>query len=290
MKEIKLIKNERIDDLQLNGLKIIQNTEGFCFGIDSVILSEFAKNIKNNANVVDLGTGTGILGFLLCGKTNLKTVTGIEIQEDVAAMAKKSIELNELNEKFKIIEANITDIFKNKLLEKNKYDVVITNPPYKELGTGIINIDEKYLKVVDVAIETAKLKQTHVIALELNNGKIVTGKQTDLLSPAASVVINAIKELSKVPDDIDLLSRAILKPILELKKDDNILSLTEVLIALSICGVTNPVVANAIKKLKDLENCEAHASYMVRNGDFKALKNLKINLTCEPEFYRSEIM
>ncbi len=145
MKEIKLIKNERIDDLQLNGLKIIQNTEGFCFGIDSVILSEFAKNIKNNANVVDLGTGTGILGFLLCGKTNLKTVTGIEIQEDVAAMAKKSIELNELNEKFKIIEANITDIFKNKLLEKNKYDVVITNPPYKELGTGIINIDEKKL-------------------------------------------------------------------------------------------------------------------------------------------------
>ena len=108
MKEIKLIKNERIDDLQLNGLKIIQNTEGFCFGIDSVILSEFAKNIKNNANVVDLGTGTGILGFLLCGKTNLKTVTGIEIQE-------------------------------------NKYDVVITNPPYKELGTGIINIDEKKL-------------------------------------------------------------------------------------------------------------------------------------------------
>ncbi len=67
---IELKENERIDDLELNNLKIIQNQKGFCYGIDSVLLSDFAKKIPNNAKVLDLGTGTGILGILLCGKTN----------------------------------------------------------------------------------------------------------------------------------------------------------------------------------------------------------------------------
>lgn len=141
-----LIKeNERIDDLQYKGLKIIQNNTGFCFGIDSVILSNFAKEIKKGANVVDLGTGTGILGILLCGKTQLNTVTGIEIQEEVADMAKRSIKLNNLENKFKIINIDIKNIFKEKKLEKNKFDVVIMNPPYKEMGTGMINGNEKKL-------------------------------------------------------------------------------------------------------------------------------------------------
>ena len=74
--EIELKENERIDDLQCNNLKIIQNKNGFCFGIDSVLLSDFAKNIKNNSVVLDLGTGTGIIPILLCGKTKLKKVIG----------------------------------------------------------------------------------------------------------------------------------------------------------------------------------------------------------------------
>lgn len=142
---ILISKDERIDDLQYKGLKIIQNNKGFCFGIDSVILANFAKKIKNNSSVVDLGTGTGIIGILLCGKTNLKTITGIEIQEDVAEMATRSIKLNNLENKFKIINEDIKEVFNKKLLEKNKYDVVVTNPPYKEIGTGIINEDEKKL-------------------------------------------------------------------------------------------------------------------------------------------------
>ena len=66
--EIELKENERIDDLEFKGLKIIQNTKGFCFGIDAVLLSDFSKNIKKNAKVLDLGTGTGIISILLCGK------------------------------------------------------------------------------------------------------------------------------------------------------------------------------------------------------------------------------
>lgn len=138
MKE-NLKENERIDDLQYKELKIIQNTKGFCFGIDSVILSDFAKSIKKESKVVDLGTGTGIIGLLLCKKTELKEIVGIEIQKEVAEMAKRSIELNKLEDKFKILNTDINKIFEDKLLEKNKFDVVVMNPPYKEKGTGKIN-------------------------------------------------------------------------------------------------------------------------------------------------------
>lgn len=145
MKE-NLKENERIDDLQYKGLKIIQNTKGFCFGIDSVILSDFAKNIKKGSKVVDLGTGTGIIGLLLCKKTELKEIVGVEIQKEVAEMANRSIKLNKLEDKFKILNTDINKIFEDKLLEKNKFDVVVMNPPYKEKGTGKINeVDSKII-------------------------------------------------------------------------------------------------------------------------------------------------
>lgn len=145
MKE-NLKENERIDDLQYKGLKIIQNTKGFCFGIDSVILSDFAKNIKKGSKVVDLGTGTGIIGLLLCKKTELKEIVGVEIQKEVAEMANRSIKLNKLEDKFKILNTDINKRFEDKLLEKNKFDVVVMNPPYKEKGTGKINeVDSKII-------------------------------------------------------------------------------------------------------------------------------------------------
>ena len=119
--------NERLDDLQINNLKIIQDKEGFCFGIDSIILSEFAKDIKENNTVIDLGTGTGIIGFLLIAKNNLKNVTGIEIQPEVAEMAQRSIKLNKLENIFNIINCNIKNILSK--IEKESFDVVVTNPP-----------------------------------------------------------------------------------------------------------------------------------------------------------------
>lgn len=145
--EIKLNENERIDDLEIKGMKIIQNKNGFCFGIDSVLLSDFAKEIKNGAKCVDLGTGTGILGILLCAKTNLSQIIGIEIQKEVAEMANRSIILNNLENKFKIININLKEIKNNKInyLEKNSFDYIITNPPYKKLNTGKINENEKKL-------------------------------------------------------------------------------------------------------------------------------------------------
>lgn len=141
--EIKLEKNERIDDLEFKNLKVIQNKNGFCFGMDAVLLSDFAKNIKRNATVLDLGTGTGIIPILLCGKTELKKVVGVEIQEEVAKMAKKSILLNNLENKFEILNCNIKEL--NKIYENQTFDVIVTNPPYKKQDSGIINENEKKL-------------------------------------------------------------------------------------------------------------------------------------------------
>lgn len=166
---MKINEDERIDDLQIKNMKIIQNKNGFCFGIDSVLLSDFAKEIKDNARVVDLGTGTGILGILLCAKTNLQEIIGVEIQKEVAEMAQRSVRLNCLENKFKILNLDIKEI-KNKdkfndkkieknqkinhkvdtrntetILEKNSFDYVVTNPPYKKINTGKINTNEKKL-------------------------------------------------------------------------------------------------------------------------------------------------
>lgn len=138
-----LKENERIDDLGIKNLKIIQNPNGFCFGIDSVLLSDFAKEIKSGSKVVDLGTGTGILGILLCGKTQAASILGVEIQEDVADMARRSIILNNLEKRFTIINTDIKKI-KNRV-KINSYDVIITNPPYKKLNTGKTNENEKKL-------------------------------------------------------------------------------------------------------------------------------------------------
>ncbi len=140
---MELKENERIDDLEYKGLKIIQNKEGFCFGVDSVLLSDYAKKIKKNSVVVDIGTGTGIISLLLCKKTELSKIYGIEIQEDVAEMANRSAILNNLENKFEIINANIKNI--GDYLEPHKIDVVVTNPPYKKADTGVKSIDKKQL-------------------------------------------------------------------------------------------------------------------------------------------------
>ena len=140
---MELKENERIDDLEFKGYKIIQNSEGFCFGIDSVLLSDFAKDIRNNSRVMDLGTGTGILCILLAGKTNLKEIVGVEIQEEVYDMAKRSVELNSLQDKVKIINENILNL--ENVFEKGSFDAIVTNPPYKKLNTGLQNESEKKL-------------------------------------------------------------------------------------------------------------------------------------------------
>lgn len=164
---MELKENERIDDLEYKGLKIIQNKNGFCFGIDSVILSDFAKNVKPNSNIMDLGTGTGILPILLSAKTEAKKIWGIEIQEDVANMAKRSVLLNKLEDKIEIINENILNL--ESKFEKNSIDVIVTNPPYKKKGTGVIN--EKESKLISRHEITASLEDFIEISSKLLKDK-----------------------------------------------------------------------------------------------------------------------
>jgi len=138
-----LKENERIDDLEYKGLKIIQNSTGFCFGIDSVLLSDYARNIKKGAEIVDIGTGTGIIGILLTGKTENTHITGIEIQPDVAQMAERSIKLNNIEDRFCIKNINIKDVFNE--IKPNTIDAIVTNPPYMRENTGAKNIEPKKL-------------------------------------------------------------------------------------------------------------------------------------------------
>lgn len=178
--DITLNKNERIDDLEYKNLKIIQNTDGFCFGIDSVLLSDFAKDIKNNSTVLDLGTGTGILGILLCAKTNLSKIYGIEIQEDVASMAKRSILLNDLQNKFEIINDNIKNL--SKYFENNLIDAIVSNPPYKKENSGLQNECEK--KLISRHEITASLEDFICVSSNLlkSNGSLYMVHRPERLS------------------------------------------------------------------------------------------------------------
>lgn len=137
---ISLIKQgERLDDLQIAGLELIQDPEKFCFGVDAVFLSDFAK-VKPGENVLDMGTGNGIIPILLSAKTKGKHFTGLEIQTETAEMARRSVRYNHLEDKVEIVTGDIkeaAEIFKPAF-----FDVITTNPPYMLAEHGLRNPDD----------------------------------------------------------------------------------------------------------------------------------------------------
>lgn len=130
---------ERVDDLQHGGLQIIQNPEWFSFGIDAVLLSAYAR-VKKGGNVVDLCTGTGIVPLLLSARTTSDRITGIELQADVADMARRSVALNHLEGRIEIVTADVMDL--SGVLPKGSVDVVTCNPPYFKSQAGFYNATE----------------------------------------------------------------------------------------------------------------------------------------------------
>lgn len=130
---------ERLDDLQIGGLELIQNPSGFCFGVDAVFLSDFVK-VKPGETVLDLGTGNGIIPILLSAKTSGKRFTGLEIQENTADMARRSVIYNHLEDRVDIVTGDIkeaAEIFKPAF-----FDVITTNPPYMLSQHGLRNPDD----------------------------------------------------------------------------------------------------------------------------------------------------
>ena len=161
-KEIRIGEDERVDDLQRNHYRIIQKKNGFCFGMDAVLLSGFAQ-VKQGERMIDLGTGTGIIPILLEAKTEGNHFTGLEIQEEVAEMALRSVMLNGLEERITIIHGDIKEA--GQICGRASFDVVTSNPPYMVSQQGLKNPDtmkaisrhEIFCTLEDVAREAALL-------------------------------------------------------------------------------------------------------------------------------------
>lgn len=159
---INLREDERLDDLQRKGYKIIQNTKIFCFGIDAVLLADFAK-MSAKENAIDLGTGNGIIPMLMEARYGGVHYDGLEIQDINVEMARRSVEMNGLTEKVSIVQGDIKEA--SKIFGAAKYDVVTSNPPYMNENHGLTNPDshkaiarhELLCTLDDVVREAAKL-------------------------------------------------------------------------------------------------------------------------------------
>lgn len=136
MKNVEIKSYERVDDLHRNGYMLIQDPKRFCFGIDAVLLSGFARAEKGS-KVLDLGTGTGVIPILMEAKNEGAHFTALEIQEESAEMASRSVALNGLEEKIDIVCGDIKEA--DKLFKAASFDVITTNPPYMNDGGGIKN-------------------------------------------------------------------------------------------------------------------------------------------------------
>jgi len=133
--DVTINEYERVDDLQFGGLRIIQSRRGFRFGMDAVLLSHFA-DVRPGDRVADLGTGTGIIPILLCGHTRGRSFVGLEIQPEMAEMAARSVRMNGLEDRIRILEGDLRQA--HELLGYNGFDVVTCNPPYERKGGGVV--------------------------------------------------------------------------------------------------------------------------------------------------------
>ena len=163
-----------------------------------------------------------------------------------------------------------------------------------EMLMSELEINTGFRKVTVKAIEKFKQKKEIAIALELGNGRIITGRNTDIMTAGASVLINSLKTLAKINDDIYLLMPAQLEPMQKLKgflynNDEALLNTYDVLTALSIGKATNPIAERVLSNLEKLQGCDAHSSHMIHREDNDAFKNLKINLSQEPEFFSKNL-
>ncbi len=155
-------------------------------------------------------------------------------------------------------------------------------------------VTKKILPVIDIARETSKTSNYPAIALKLPNGEVVTGKTKNVVSASAAVVLNALRTLAGMDDDFDVISDDILLPIIDyrvnvLKSQQSVLTVDDVLVALSISANKNDKAKKAIAQIKKLDGCEAHCTYILYKAEEQTLKKLGINITCEPVFLNSKL-
>lgn len=254
----------------LNDVNLIDSFHLKRYGIESVnynrdietfpILKNILKKLlKKNIYYSPTDMGVNMIGFC---------ITDNEVVEEASKKEIVRRYYNELNN------------FKMGLCDEDRYKKI-------KILMNKLNIDENILDVVKPALDKKKTENGKpVFAIKIDR-KIIIGKQSELMTAPGVAIINAIKSLSKIPDDIYLLSPNVLEPILKLKKEinsGNRLLLSEVLTALSICSVTNPLAKKALSFIPKLKNAEAHSTYIITGNDKITLRELKINTTCENEY------
>lgn len=164
--EVTLKEKERLDDLGRNGYRIIQNRDKFCFGIDAVLLSDFAR-VKKDEKVLDIGTGTGIIPILMEARYPMGTYTGLDIQEESIEMASRSVALNGLSHKINMVTGDIKEAVS--IFGAASFQVITTNPPYMTGSHGLVNDNEPKAiarheiccTLEDILSNSARLLQEH---------------------------------------------------------------------------------------------------------------------------------
>ena len=184
---------KRIDDLNLNDKKIIQDTDLFLFGMDSVLLANKVKGTNKNSIIVDLGTGSCVIPVIISQKNNIGKIIGVELQDKMYELAKENIEYNNLQDKICILKENLKNVnnIKKYLMEsvgKDTVEVVVSNPPYKKIGTGSKNeLDEKYIARHEVECELEDVFKTAAKLLKYRGKLYIVHKPeriADLISLA----------------------------------------------------------------------------------------------------------
>ena len=192
MRRAEIRENERIDDLDCNGFCIIQNPSCFCFGMDAVLLANFSAG-RANMKVMDLGTGTGVIPLLMCAKKKGAAFTGLEIQEDMADMAMRSVRMNNAEDRMNIVHGDIKNI--RELFPGGSFDVVTSNPPYIKESNGLTNPNS--------ALNIAR----HEILVDL---EAVIGAGSYLLNSGGS--FNMVHKPFRLPEIFDIMKKYRLEP------------------------------------------------------------------------------
>jgi tRNA1Val (adenine37-N6)-methyltransferase len=180
---VEIFANETIDDLILGGLKVIQKKKGFRFALDAVLLAHFAS-LKRGNKIIDLGTGTGIIPLILSTRAKDLKITGVEIQQEVAQMARRSVTLNNLKD-IEIVNADLRNIGSE---QHGQYDLVISNPPYLPIGQGKISpIEEVALSRHELECSLEDLVKSAALLLK-NKGNFALVHRPERLGEIISLL------------------------------------------------------------------------------------------------------
>ena len=249
--------------------------------IDSFHLEAYGENAVNYNR--DLST------FPIL-KNILKKITGKEIYKSPTDMGVNMIKQCIVDDDVvrQAAKAEIIRRYYNALCDHKKGIASKESAQRIEIMMNKLDINVKDRKVITAALDREEKENKNAVAIELPNGKIITGKESKLLSASSAAIINVLKEITKIPEEVYLLSPSMLEGIFKIKQNTSYrtsycLNVQEVLIALSICSSTNPIIEQMISKIGDLRGCEAHSTYIIEQSELNAIKNLGINLTCEPK-------